>query len=196
MLAVLGTLLGLAPSLTRYLAGDKAAQVASIAVEAIAGTTDPEKIRDLPPDKQAELRIALQQIALQQMQSEHADRADARDLASKSNLIAWAQVTGGACVLATWAIAHLVVLFLGVPTENAGTFTIVLSGISTVFGAIVQFFFGNSTSANSANARMDQLAAKAPLLTQPAQPVAIAPTGPVSTDSLNDAALARARGTP
>lgn len=187
MAPLIAAALGLGPALVEMLAGKRAGGLVEAAAEAIAGTSDPEAIRNLPPDQQAMLRRELAQIALEVRRAELADVQHARDTGSKSGLIAWAQVVGGGTVLLTWVSAHIMLLFLGVPPERAATITFVVSGISTAFGAVMQFFFGNSTASSAANRRLDALAASSPMLALPA---------PSTTDDLNAASLARARGAP
>ncbi|KAA2211315.1 hypothetical protein [Teichococcus oryzae] len=165
---LIGAALGLAPELLRLLGLGQASGLAKAAAEAIVGTSDPAEIKNLPPDKQAELRAELARIALAERQAELADVADARALSEKSNLIAWAQVCGAAGVLLLYAAILLIFAFRGVPADGSGIFTLALGVLTTLLPIIAGFFYGNATAANSANARMDQIAARAtPLLTLP-----------------------------
>lgn len=195
MAPLIAAALGMAPAVIELLAGKRAGGLVEAAAEAMVGTSDPAAVRDLPPDQQAALRQELARIALEVRRAELADTQHARDTGSKSGLIAWAQVIGGAAVLLTWVSAHLMLLFLGVPPESAATITLVVSGISTAFGAVMQFFFGNSTAASAANRRLDTLAAAAPVFSPPAAPLALpAPSaGEQTADTLNAAALQAAR---
>jgi hypothetical protein len=186
----------LLPSLAKWLAGDKAGEVAARAagvVQAVTGSADPNEVAMAisDPVKATELRIRLAEIEHNAEAAEYADRANAREMAGKSSLIAWAQVSGAGIVLVLFGSMLMILAFRGAPTDQAGLFYYALGILSALVTQIGQFFYGNSTAANSANARMDQLASKAPLLALPAPPAAIA--GPVTTDSLNDAALAQAR---
>ncbi|HWX48109.1 MAG TPA: hypothetical protein VNZ61_08655 [Roseomonas sp.] len=193
--ALIAAALGLAPELIRLLAGDKAAGVATAAAEAIAGTSDPDKIKNLPPDQQAELRKALAQIALQQLQAEYADRASARQVGAQNKLIAWAQVTGAAIVLGIWGAMALRLAFNGLPAGNEVVFSTLFASVSGVLGAVQQFFFGNSTASKAANDRLDALAATAPVLALPASPLVLPADPARSTNSLNDASYEAARST-
>lgn len=179
--------LGMAGPLVDLLAGKRAGGLVEAAAEAIAGTSDPEAIRNLPPDQQAQLRQELARIALEVRRAELADVQHARDAGAKSGLIAWAQVTGAGVILAIWGVMGLRLAFNGLPAGNEVVFSSVFAGVSGVLGAVQQFFFGNSTASHAANQRLDAIAASAPMLSLPA---------PSTTDDLNAASLARARGAP
>ncbi|ONG56956.1 hypothetical protein BKE38_05015 [Pseudoroseomonas deserti] len=191
MAPLIAAALGLAPVLVEMLAGKKAGGLVEAAAEAIAGTTDAEVIRNLPPDQQAQLRQELARIALEVRRAELADVQHARDTATKSNLVAWAQVTGAAVILGIWGVMALRLAFTGLPSGNEVVFSSVFAGVSGVLGAVQQFFFGNSTASHAANQRLDAIAASAPMLSLPA-PQASIPTP--STDDLNGRSLAAARG--
>jgi hypothetical protein len=93
----------------------------------------------------------------------------ARDTGAKTNLIAWAQVSGGGLVLLLYASLLLIFAFRGVPPDSSGIFTLALGVLTTLVPLIAGFFYGNATSANAANARIDALAARAaPVLALPA----------------------------
>lgn len=192
MAPLIAAALGMAPALVELLAGKRAGGLVEAAAEAIAGTSDPEAIRNLPPDQQAQLRQELARIALEVRRAELAEQQHARDAGTKSSLIAWAQVTGGGCVMLTWVSAHVLLLWLEVPPERAATITFVVSGISTAFGAVMQFFFGNSTASHAANQRLDALAASSPMLALPGPMLSPDPTR--SADDLNARSLAAIRG--
>lgn len=180
--------LGMAPALVELLAGKRAGGLVEAAAEAIAGTSDPEAIRNLPPDQQAQLRQELARIALEVRRAELADVANAREMGSKSGLIAWAQVGGAAAVLLLFGSLLLIFAMRGVPEDRSGIFTMALGVLTTLVPLIAGFFYGNATAANAANARIDRIAASAaPVLALPA---------PATTDDLNAASLARARGNP
>lgn len=182
--------LSLLPSLAKWIGSDVAGEVATRAasvVQAVTGSADPAEValRVQDPAQAAELRIRLAEIERDAEAAEYADRANAREMAGKSSLIAWAQVSGAGIVLVLFGSMLMILAFRGAPTDQAGLFYYALGILSALVTQIGQFFYGNSTAANSANARMDQLASKAPLLALPAPPVA--------TDSLNNASLTQAR---
>lgn len=210
MLALLPILLSLAPSLAEWLSGPKAAAVATQAVsvvQAVTGTSDPDTVANLPPDKRAELQIKLAQIAVEMRKTENEDLIRASSMSVQSKLIAGAQVTGGAIVLAVWGYMVLRMATYGLPTGSSEFYATVLAGVSGILGGIIQFFYGNSTASNAANQRLDQLARQAPALAPQVPlllpPPAIATTAPVTvnqaspagttTDDLNAASLAQAR---
>lgn len=203
MLALLPAILALAPSLAEWLGGPKASAVAAQAVsvvQAVTGSTDPDVILNLPPEKRAELQMRLAEIAADQRKAELEDVANARALSAQSHLVAWAQVTGFGFVGAVWAFMILRMAAYGLPTGSGETYATVLAGVSGILGSILQFFYGSSTASAAANRRLDLLASQA---TTAAAPSAIATTAPVTVnqpsaagttaDDLNTASLARAR---
>jgi hypothetical protein len=179
MAPLIAAALGLAPVLLDALVGDKAGKVAAQVtdvVRSVAGTDDPAVIAGLPPEKKAELQKHLAEIALRTRQAELADVANARQMGTQVSLIAWAQVSGGAAILAVWAFMVLRMATYGLPVGSGEFYATALAGVSGVLGGIIQFFFGNSTASHAANNRMDMLASH---VTSTAQPAAIATTAPV-----------------
>ena len=190
---LIGAALGMAPVLVEMLAGKRAGGLVEAAAEAIAGTSDPTQVKSLPPEQQAHLRQELARIALEVRRAELADFADARAAGAKSGLVAWAQVTGAAVILAIWGTMALRLAFYGLPPGNEVVFSTVFAGVSGVLGAVQQFFFGNSTASHAANQRLDALAAAAPALALPApSPLPVDPAR--AADDLNARSLAAARG--
>lgn len=198
MLALLPAILSLAPALAEYLAGDRAASVASKAVEVVrvvTGTTDPEAIANLPPDKRVELQLKLGEIAAETRRAELADVANARALTGQSRLVAWAQVVGGAIVLFVWCAMVLRLAMYGLPYGTGEMFATVLAAVSGVLGGITQFFYGNATSAQAANRRLDMLASLATNQTAPASVMVNQQSGgTVNTEDLNASSLRAAKG--
>jgi hypothetical protein len=199
MAPLIAAALGLAPVLLDALVGDKAGKVAAQVtdvVRTVAGSDDPAVIAGLPPEKKAELQQRLAEIALETRRADLADVQSARQLASQVPLIAKAQVSGFGLIMLVWAAIHgwLVIRGVqGIPIENAGMIVTVVSGVSTLAGAVMQFFYGNSTAANAANNRMDMLASQAtnapPAIVVAPQP---SPAG-TTADDLNTRELTRVR---
>lgn len=202
MLALLPAILALAPTLAEWLGGSKASAVAAQAVsvvQAVTGSTDPEVIANLPPEKRAELQIRLAEIAVEQRRAENEELASARGMTLQSRLIAIAQVTGGGIILSVWGFMILRMAIYGLPYGSSEFYATVLAGVSGILGGIIQFFYGNSTASQAANQRLDQLARQAPALARAQAPAIInQPSGTIVTggtaEDLNDASLRAARG--
>jgi hypothetical protein len=197
MLALLPILLSLAPTLAEWLGGSKASAVAAQAinvVQAVTGSTDPEVIANLPPDKRAELQIKLAEIASEQRKAELSDMVNARGMASANPLIARAQVSFGAGILLVFGAIVLWMVICGAPTDQSGLFYYAMGILSAATTAVISFFFGSSTSGHSANTAL----AAALNRTPQGGSAAVATTGTVnvqsSTDELNTASLHAARG--
>lgn len=189
MLALIPLVLSLVPEVAKLLVGDKAgtvaAQVADV-VRTVTGTDDPATAAAAlaEPGKLADLRIRLAEVAAQREATARqaeietfrlvvSDAGNARDLGSKSTLIARAQVTFASVIIGVVAVITLVPLFT-YRTVTIDPF------LATVFGTVIGFFFGNSTASNAANADRAGLARQA---SAAAQPAAIATTAGVTVNA-------------
>lgn len=211
MLALLPILLSLAPSLITALAGDKAGTVATQAVaiaKTITGTETPEAAAAAlaaDPAKATELGVALAKITADartaqeaeetaRLKASLADVADARAASGANPLIARAQVCLAAAIVLMFAGTVAYILVNGMPDDNS-IFALLFGALIAAQQAVISFFFGNSTSAHSANNAMASLAQRMPSSVNPS-PTVVNSTGPINTvgtDILNDESLRRAR---
>ncbi len=151
--ALIPIALSVLPELARWAFGKDASDATSritTTVGAVLGTTDPTEVQAAlqDPIKAAQLKTELVKIdsdfKLEMFRLEIQSAADARAMAGKSTLIARAQVTFGAVIIGIVAATVIAPLFSYRQIE-------INPFIAATFGAVVQFFFGNSTSANAAN---------------------------------------------
>jgi hypothetical protein len=158
--ALLPIVASLAPGLVRYLAGDRAAEVASqvsTAVGAVVGSDDPAEIAVAmqDPAKAADLRLELARIE-QDHETERlrlvlADVAGARGqavaLAQAGSRIAWMAPAVTAAVLALFGAALWVVLTGHIPEANTRMADALLGGIYTLATTAVTYWLGTSRGA-------------------------------------------------
>lgn len=200
MMPLIPILINLVPSLIGLFAGDKAGDLAVQAVNVakqLTGASNENEaaaIINSDPAKAAEVQIALAKIASEakiaqdaqetaRLQAIMGDMANAR-AATANPLIAKTQV-GLACFV---MLMFCGVLFLmgtrGVPQGTETLFNVMLGALIAAETAIIAFFFGNSTSAHSANAAMANMAQRTPVNT----------VIEATTESLNNAVLSRIKG--
>lgn len=202
MAPLIAAALGLAPVLLDALAGKRAGEVAgkvADVVRDITGSDDPGAIAGLPPEQRAALQERLVSIALEERRVELADVADARAqtiaLSSSGSAIAWA--TPVISVVITAGFFGAVFLMLLSPQaydeRTAVLVNVVLAALTLGFAQVTNYWLGSSSGSKRSGDAVREMATRP--LALPAPPVAIATTGPVSTtDDLNAASLARARG--
>ena len=174
--ALIPLALTLAPQLAKWVGldadvGEKAASL----VAAVTGTEDPEdakKVLDgMDGPTRADLQIKLAQIAADREQAERAaqvaefqamvdDAKSARQMGATVPMVAIAQITGFAVVLAGFVSLVAILAFRGAPTDQTGIFFTLVGILGATLATMVGFFYGNSTSAHAANQRMDKLAAQ------------------------------------
>ena len=196
MLALLPLLLSLAPSLIGALAGDKAGTITGEVIDAAKRITgaateaDAAAVIATDPAKAAELQIALARIAADaktaqdaqetaRLQAVLADTANARANGNTNSLVAKAQVGLAGALVFMFAATLIFVIVHGIPYDN-GSFTLLFGALIAAQQAVISFFFGNSTSAHSANNAMANLAQRLPITE--------------TADTLNGKSLANARG--
>lgn len=185
----------LAPIIMEAVAGRRAAQVTervAAIVKDVTGYDDLKSLEQLPPEQQAELRIRFAALAVEDKRIELEGVANARAqtiaLAQAGSSLAWMPAVVSALVLGVWAWTMVAPTIGAIPMDD-GDKRIVEWALIAVLG----YWIGSSQGSKASGNAVRELAARA-ALPAPAPPVAIATTGPVTTDSLNDAALAQARG--
>lgn len=203
--ALIPVALSLVPSLARWLVGEKAGEVsARVAgvVEAVTGTTSASLagIALGDPAKAAELRIRLAEIERQSEAEERtaylADIASARNqtvsLAQAASSIAWAAPIISVVVVAGFFACTLVMLFVERTWDErtAGLLNTLYGALILGFGQVTSYWLGSSAGSKRSGDAVREIAASQ---IAARSPVAIATTGPVTADTLNDASLAAAR---
>lgn len=215
--AVAGLALQYGPALAKWLFNGRDADQGLIAqaadaVQAVTGTTDVAQAAAIlaDPAKGAELAVALGQIAAAREAAADAERtkraqieadstANARAAGSMTPLIARNQVFLSWAITAAFCSMLFILLLRGAPQGNdlgGQLFLIGLGALGAAFQQVLQFFFGNSTSANTSNTLTAQIASRAtisaPLDRQAAAEVARTPSPPgVTADQLNGAEMER-----
>jgi len=204
MAPLIAAALGLAPVLLDALAGKRAGEVAGKVVDVVrdvTGSDDPGAIAGLPPEQRAALQERLVSIALEERRAELADVADARaqtvSLAQSGSSIAWAAPVISVVITAGFFGAVFLMLLSpqAYDERTAVLVNVVLAALTLGFAQVTNYWLGSSSGSKRSGDAVREMATRP--LAMPAPPVAIATTGPVSTtDDLNAASLARARGNP
>lgn len=186
LLGVLGPpLLSLVPDLAKWLAGDKAGDVAAQAVavaQAVTGTTDPVAaagaIAGMTPEQRMELQIRLAEIVakkekdqrdaeLAAMRTELEGTMDARktmvDLAKNNSSLAWMPAYKTFTVDAIFllvVVGFFVMFFIGLPDLPSGVreiFSLLVGVLVGEWRGSNQFWIGGSRAgAQAANAAVAQ----------------------------------------
>jgi hypothetical protein len=158
--ALLPIVASLAPGLVRYLAGDRAAEVAaqvSTAVGAVVGSDDPAEIAVAmqDPAKAADLRLELARIE-QDHETERlrlvlADVAGARGqtvaLAQAGSRIAWMPAIVTVVLLVLFAAVLWVVLHGAIPADNQRLADQLIGGLYTLVTTAIAYWVGTSRGA-------------------------------------------------
>lgn len=181
--ALIPLVLSLAPEIGKWLFGSKGEQTAQVVaqvVQTVTGTTDEavaQQVIARDPEKAAQLRVQLAQIAADREKAERAadldalkaqlsDVAGARaqtvDLAKSGSRVAWAPVLISAIVLIAFAAVCGLVLFRAVPAGSEQVATMLLGTLATMAGSAVAYWLGSSAGSD----KKTDLLAKAPPVQQ------------------------------
>lgn len=197
--------LSLLPSLAKWIGGDGAGEVATRAADVVRTVTGADNPADAAlavsdPAKAAELRVALARIEREAEAAERAaflaDIASARQqtvaLAQAGSSIAWAApIISTVITAAFFAVLCLVALRDNDwPPQVATVVNVMLGTLGAGFTQVVQYWLGSSSGSKRSGDAVREIATARPA----APPVVISTSGPVTTESLNDASLAAARG--
>lgn len=170
--ALLPLLAGIAPEIIRWIAGDRAGDVAQqvgSVVAAVAGSEDPAVVQAAlaDPSKAAELRLRLAEIAAEQeekrrtaeleaMRATLADTASARAqtvaLVQAGSRLAWGPVVVSSLVLAGFGLVVVLALFRPIPPGSEALLNILLGNLAAMAMGVVGFWVGSSAG----SARKDE----------------------------------------
>ncbi|EHL99401.1 hypothetical protein HMPREF9946_03163 [Acetobacteraceae bacterium AT-5844] len=197
--------LSLLPSLAKWIGGDGAGEVATRAADVVRTVTGADNPADAAlavsdPAKAAELRVALAKIEREAEAAERAaflaDLASARQqtvaLAQAGSGIAWAPAIISTVIVVGFFVCTLVMLFVERTWDErtAGLLNTLYGALILGFGQVSNYWLGSSSGSKRSGDAVREIATARPA----AAPVVISTSGPVTTDSLNDASLAAARG--
>jgi hypothetical protein len=200
--------LSLVPSLAKWFGGDTAGEVATRAasvVQAVTGSDDPQQAAVVisDPAKAAELRIALAKIEADAEQAARAsllaDVAGARSqtvaLAQTGSPMAWAAPAISCVVVAGFLSCTLAMLFIERiwDERTAGLLNTLYGALILGFGQVTNYWLGSSAGSKRAGDAVREIAVSQGVRPAQAPSVAIATTGTVNADSLNDASLTAVR---
>lgn len=173
---IIGTALGIADALgagawlSEHVLGDKGSAVAQAVIQATVaatgGATDPAAIAGLPPERAAELRVQLAQIAAQQADAARAavtaeraaelerikaalaDTASARAqtvaLAQTGSRMQWAPVVVSVIVLGTFGVVMWAALTRSLPAGSETVLNMLLGTLAAMATATVSYWVGSS----------------------------------------------------
>lgn len=171
--ALLPILVGIAPEIIRWIAGDRAGDVAQqvgSVVSAVAGSDDPSVVQAAlaDPSKASELRLRLAEIAaaedekrrtaeLEAMRAVIADTASARAqtvaLVQAGSRLAWGPVVVSALVLAGFGLVVVLALFRPIPPGSEALLNILLGNLAAMAMGVVGYWVGSSAG----SARKDEM---------------------------------------
>ena len=187
--ALLPLIAGIAPEIIRWLAGDRAGEVAQqvgSVVTAVAGSDDAAAVQAAlaDPAKVSELRLRLAEIAAAQedrrreaelaaLRAAVADTANARAqtvaLVQAGSRLAWGPVLVSALVLAAFGAVVVMALFRPIPAGSEALLNILLGNLAAMAMGVVGYWVGSSAG----SARKEEMirgALSGPFGAPPAEP--------------------------
>ena len=162
--ALLPLLIGVAPQIVSWIAGDRAGTIATQVgnvVQAVVGSDDPDALQAAlsDPSKASELRIRLAEIGAEQEQARRqadldemkavlSDVASARAqtvaLVQAGSALRYGPVIVSTLVLAAFATVVVLALFRPIPTGSEALLNILLGNLATMAAGVVGYWVGSS----------------------------------------------------